>query len=98
MCVIEADPMNKAEAKRIFIVTIFIGIVFSTIAMLIKYPTNLDSVNESTLSIYTQYGEFRRSSTEEYYHVNAIARSKKEINSQTEVLFLDFGTFVKEKK
>ncbi|CAH1232509.1 hypothetical protein PAECIP111891_07028 [Paenibacillus allorhizoplanae] len=30
--------MNKAEAKRIFIVIIFIGTVFSTIAMLIKYP------------------------------------------------------------
>ena len=56
----EADPMNKTEAKRIFIVTIFIGIVFSAIAMLIKYPANLDSVNQSTLSIYTQYGEFRR--------------------------------------
>jgi hypothetical protein len=90
--------MNKAEAKRIFIVTIFISIIFSTIAMLIKFPTNLDSVNESTLSIYTPYGEFRRSSTEEYFPAIAIARSKKQINSQTKVLFLDLGTFVKEKK
>ncbi|MDR6551805.1 hypothetical protein [Paenibacillus qinlingensis] len=90
--------MNKAEAKRIFIVIIFIGTIFSTIAMLIKYPTNLDAVNESTLSIYTQYGEFRRTSTEEYYPVIAIARSKKQINKETEVLFLDIGTFVKEKK
>jgi hypothetical protein len=66
--------------------------------MSIKYPTNLDSVNKSTLKIKTQFGEFRRSSTEKYYPVIAIARCKKELNSQTEVFFLDFGTFVKERK